>query len=292
MPGSPAAVDSPAQNPDEAPIGLLAGSGALPAALARAARRSGVRVIAAGFRDLTDATLADEVDALSWHSLGAVSELLSEWRAAGVHRALMAGKVPKTLLIRDAEQLHLDALARDTLSRLSDRRDDSILAAVAALLQTHGITLSAQAELIPELLAGSGVLGRIEPTASQRADIAFAWPIAKATSGLDIGQSVVVSGRAVLAVEAIEGTDAAIRRGGELGGAGICVVKVAKPDQDPRFDLPAVGLDTLRCLAEVGGQVLAVEAGRTLLLDLGELTEFADRHGIALVGVPESGPAR
>lgn len=291
MTSSPVAARLSVQGPASEPLGLLAGGGGLPAALARAARRSGKKVLAAGFPDLTEASLAEHVDTLSWHALGAISELMAEWRGAGVRDAMMAGKVPKTLLIRDAGSLSLDATAREAISKLADRRDDSILLAVVELLEANGITLRPQAELVPELLAAEGVLGQQKPTSAQSADIAFAWPIAKAISGLDIGQSVVVSGRAVLAIEAIEGTDAAIRRGAELGGAGACVVKVAKPDQDPRFDLPAVGLETVRVLAQVGAGVLAVEAGRTLLLDLAELTQLADRHGIALVGIPSEGPA-
>jgi DUF1009 family protein len=272
------------------PLGLLAGGGGLPAALARAARRGGRRVLAAGFPDLTEPGLSDHVDALSWHRLGAIADLLSEWREAGVSDAMMAGKVPKTLLVRDGESLALDATAREAISKLADRRDDSILGAVAGLLEANGITLRPQAELVPELLAREGVLGKVQPTAEQRADIAFAWPIAKATSGLDIGQSVVVLGGAVLAIEAIEGTDAAIRRGAELGGPGVCVVKVAKPHQDLRFDLPAVGLETLRVLAAAGARSLAVEAGRSLLLDEARLTQLADEHGIALLGIPAEGP--
>ena len=291
MTSSPVAARLSAQGPASEPLGLLAGGGGLPAALARAARRSGKKVLAAGFPDLTEASLAEHVDTLSWHALGAISELMAEWRGAGVRDAMMAGKVPKTLLIRDAGSLSLDATAREAISKLADRRDDSILLAVVELLEANGITLRPQAELVPELLAAEGVLGQRKPTPAQSADIAFAWPIAKAISGLDIGQSVVVSGRAVLAIEAIEGTDAAIRRGAELGGAGVCVVKVAKPDQDPRFDLPAVGLETVRVLAQVGAGALAVEAGRTLLLDLAELTQLADQHGIALVGIPPEGPA-
>ena len=272
------------------PLGLLAGGGGLPGAVARAARRQGKRVLAAGFPDLTEPGLEADVDSLSWHPLGAVSSLLSEWREAGVRDAVMAGKVPKTLLVRDAHRLSLDDVARDAIEALADRRDDSILLAVVRLLETHGITLRAQAELVPELLVEEGVLGAVSPTAAQRADVGFGWPIAKAISGLDLGQSVVVRGRAVVAVEAIEGTDATIVRGAELGGPGCSVVKVAKPEQDPRFDLPAVGLETLRVLAEGRAGLLAVEAGRTLLLDRQEALRFADRHGIALVGIAPDGP--
>lgn len=279
-------------SPIEGPLGLISGGGGLPEALARAARRRGIEVLAAAFPGLTDPSLEQHVDRISWHALGAVSDLLEHWRLAGVRHAVMAGKVPKTLLVRDQASLGLDAVARQLLSGLDDRRDDSILRAVAAALDAAGISLREQAELVPELLAGEGRLGRVEASVEQRADIAFGWPIAKAISALDVGQSVIVSGGAVLAVEAIEGTDAAIRRAAELGGKGACLVKVAKLRQDPRFDLPAVGPATIESLARAGAGVLAVEARRTLLLDRPQLIRSADERGIALVGVPPEGPER
>jgi hypothetical protein len=133
------------------------------------------------------------------------------------------------------------------------------------------------------------VLGRVQPTTAQRADVAFAWPIAKALGALDVGQTVVVEGGAVLALEAIEGTDEAVRRGCALGRGGACVVKVAKPSQDPRFDVPAVGLETLRVLREGGGAILAFEAGATLVLEREALVAEADAAGIALLGVADAG---
>lgn len=142
-----------------------------------------------------------------------------------------------------------------------------------------------QAELAPELWAGEGTLGRVEPTPEQLADVAFGWPVAKALGEVDVGQTVVVKGRAVLAVEAIEGTDAAIRRGCALGEEGACVVKVAKPGQDPRFDVPAIGLATIRSLVEGKASLLAVEAGRTVVLEREALLREADARGIAVVGV-------
>ena len=273
------------------PLGLIAGAGGLPAALARAAKRRGLEVVAAGFPGLTDPALEEHVDVLSGYALGAVAELLEQWRSSGVRDAVMAGKVPKTLLVRDAARLGLDALARDVVTALPDRRDDSILCAIANVLEREGIALRPQAELVPELLAGPGPLGCVEATAAQWADIAFGWPIAKAVSGLDIGQSVVVLRGAVLAIEAIEGTDAAIRRAAALAGGGVCVLKVSKPDQDPRFDLPAIGLGTLEVLIETRAGVLAFEADRTLLLDRSAVVAAADAHGIALVGVSSAGPS-
>jgi hypothetical protein len=159
-------------------------------------------------------------------------------------------------------------------------------------IASEGIEFPPQTDLLPELFGGEGVLGGATPGPEQWADVGFAWPVAKAIGGLDIGQSVVVKDRAVMAVEAIEGTDEAIARGAALAGPGCCVVKVAKPSQDPRFDLPTVGLDTLQALVEARAAVFAFEAGRTVLLDPDAVTAAADEHGIAVVGIGPGGPGR
>jgi hypothetical protein len=197
----------------------------------------------------------------------------------------MAGKVPKTILFGDPRRLRPDATALALLGRLRDRKDDSILGAVAQLLEAEGFRLLAQTAVAPELVAPRGPLGSVEPTPEHWQEVRFAWPVARALGRLDVGQSVVVRHRAVMALEAIEGTDEAIRRGGALGGPGCCVVKVAKPGQDPRFDVPTVGLRTLRTLVEVKGALLAVEAGATLVLGRGAVAAEADAAGIPVVGV-------
>jgi len=200
---------------------------------------------------------------------------------------VMAGKVPKSALVARPASLGLDDQARRLLARLPARGDGALLAAVAAFLAGRGIELLDQTALVPELLAGAGRIGRTRLPGACRADIAAGWPIATALADLDVGQTVVVKGGAVLAAEAIEGTDAAIRRVGELG-RGASVVKVAGTRADRRFDLPAVGPETARAAAEVGIAALAFEAGRTLLLDRDALVAIADAHGIALVGLPRS----
>ncbi|HTF34091.1 MAG TPA: UDP-2,3-diacylglucosamine diphosphatase LpxI [Myxococcota bacterium] len=266
-------------------LGLIAGRGRFPIDLARAARRRGGRVVAVAFHGDTEAALADEVDELHWLHLGELETLIARFRAAGARQAVMAGKVLKTSLFGDLARLKPDARAIALIAGLRTRSDDSILGAIADELAGEGITLLPQAALVPELLAGEGTLGAIEPTSAQRGDIAFGWPIAKALGALDVGQTVVVRERAVLALEAIEGTDAAVARGAALGGPGASVIKVAKPRQDPRFDVPAVGLGTLAALAEGKVAVLAVEADRTFLLDRAELLREADRHRIAVLGI-------
>lgn len=270
-----------------APLGLIAGDGRFPRELARAARAEGRKVVAIAFRGITDPGLESEVDELRWQALGELQAALDFLRERGALEAVMAGKVSKIHLAGGVEALRPDARAARLLGTLSDLNDDTILGAIADELEREGIRISPQAALVPNLLAGEGVLGRVDPTPSQWDDIRFGWPIAKAIAGLDIGQTVVVHDRAVLAVEALEGTDEAIRRAGKLGRPGLCIVKVAKPDQDPRFDLPAVGLETIECAAGAGAAVLAFEAGSTLVLDRPELIRRADEAEIALVGVAE-----
>lgn len=271
-------------------LGLIAGDGRFPAEIARAARDRGSRVLAVAFRGLSDPSLASEVDALHWLHLGEVEKLLAILAEAGVRDLVMAGKVSKDHLYRDRALLRPDRRALEILAALPDQRDDAVLGALATALEAEGLTLHSQAELAPGLVAGPGVLGACSPSAAQRADISFGWPIAKAIGTLDIGQTVVVEQGSVLAVEALEGTDAAIRRGGRLGTGGACVVKVARPGQDLRFDLPVIGLGTLAAMVEAKASALAFEAGSSLILDREELLRRADEQQIALVGFAAGGP--
>ena len=271
-------------------VGLIAGLGRFPLEVARGARRRGHRVVAVAFRKLSDPALASEVDALTWVYLGELERIFAVLREAGVEEVVMAGKVPKTLLWKDPSAFRPDPRALALLKRLADRKDDSILGSVAEAIEEQGFAVRGQADLAPELWAPEGPIGKIPLTEEQRRDIAFGWPIAKAIGNLDIGQTVVVRGRAVLALEAIEGTDAAIRRGCALGGKGASVVKVAKPKQDPRFDVPTVGPDTLATLIECGAGALAVEAGRTVILDREAVARGADEHGISVVGIDDERP--
>lgn len=272
-------------------LGLIAGDGRFPHEIARAARGHGRRVHAVGFHDLTTASLADEVDALCWLELGQLDALLDSLQSAGVRDAVLAGKVSKRHLFDSSHRLLPDARALALLAGLPDRSDGAILAALADWLESEGIVLRPQCELVPELVPGPGPLGAFAPTPRQLADVAVAWPIARVLASCEVGQCVVVRDGAVLAVEAIEGTDAAIERGGRLGGPGACVVKVARPRQDPRFDLPAIGPDTLASLLAVGAGVLAFEAGSTLVLERERLVKEADAAGVAIYGVPAGGPA-
>lgn len=273
-----------------APLGLIAGDGGLPRAVARAARASGREVAAVGFPDVTEPELADEVARIAWLSPGQVGAALAFLVESGVGEAVMAGKVSKAGLL--AGRLTLDDRGRELVAGLADLRDATVLAALASALEAEGIALLPQAGLVSELLAPEGALGRVVPTPEQLRDVAFGWPIARQIAGMDVGQTLVVHERSVVAVEALEGTDETIRRAGKLGRSGLCIVKVARPEQDPRFDLPAIGLGTLEVAALSGVRVVAIEAGRTVVLDREAVVARADASGIALIGVPAGGPAR
>ena len=268
-----------------APLGLIAGRGRLPFELARAARSGGRRIAAVALEGFAEPGLGEAVDDLASLPLGQLERLFGFLRERGVKQVVLAGKVPKGVLYEAPERVRPDARAAALLASLRDRKDDSILLAFAGALEAEGFELLPQADLAPELLAEEGVLGAVAPAPAQLADLAFGWPIAKALGALDVGQTVVVEGRAVLALEAIEGTDEAIRRGTSLGRGGACVVKVAKPQQDARFDVPTVGLATVRALAAGRAALLAVEAGRTLLLEREAMLREADAAGIAVLGV-------
>lgn len=270
-------------------LALIAGAGELPLAFACAVRARGAAVHAIGLHALSDAALGGVASSCTWLHLGEFERMLDALRAAGAERVLLAGKVPKAFLWQRRDALRPDARATGFLASLRDRKDDSLLGAVADLLAAEGFALASQLDVAPGLVGQAGPLTARPPTDLEWADIAFGWPIARALGGLDVGQSVVVQGRAVLALEAIEGTDAAIARGLAFAERGrpACVVKVAKPGQDARFDVPVIGPETVRALAAGRGSALAYEAGRTLVLGRAEIAALADAHGVTVVGVEE-----
>jgi DUF1009 family protein len=270
------------------PIGLIAGDGTLPGEIARAARAKGRDLVAVAFPQITEPQIDEDALRVEWLNPGQLGAALRFLRDAGVREAVMAGKVSKAGLL--AGGVELDDRARALIAGLVDLGDATLLSAIAKAIEEEGISLRPQAELVPDLIAGPGALGRVRPTPEQWLDVRFAWPIARTVASLDIGQTVVVHDRAVVAVEALEGTDEAIRRAGRLGRPGLCIVKVARPEQDLRFDLPAVGPGTLEVAAEAGAVIVAIEAGQTLVLDREAVVEQANRAGIALVGVPAAGP--
>lgn len=264
-------------------LGLIAGNGELPIAVAVEARGQGYSVHAVGLEPLAEKALAEVVDDIRWVNVGRLGEVIDYFKKAGVTEAVMAGKVPKTLLYKS--RITPDLRAIKLLFTLRDRSDDAILLAITKELEKDGIRLLNTTAFTNAMLTPEGVLTDTRPSENDWKDIAFGWKIAKEIGRLDIGQTVVVKNQAVMAVEAIEGTDEAIRRGGRLAGEAAVVVKVSKPQQDMRFDVPVVGIDTLRSMMEVNARVLAVEAGNSIFLQKAKMIREADASGIAIVGV-------
>jgi DUF1009 family protein len=266
-------------------IGIIAGGGQFPLLFARAVRRHGLKVYAAAHQGETDQTLADQVDALQWIRLGQLGKIIDFFKKEGVTKTVFIGSITKTNIFRDVRP---DLKGLGLWNKIDIKQDDSILRAIADRLAKDGIEVVASTSYVPELLFPQGILTRKKLTKEQKNDIVFGWKIARAMGGLDIGQCVVVRNQTVLAVEAIEGTDAAIRRGGTLGKEKAVVVKLKKPNQDLRFDLPAVGEKTIISMLEVKAAVLAVEAGYALFFDRESVIKAADAAGIVVVGVSES----
>jgi len=265
-------------------IGLLAGGGQFPLLFAEAARARGRRVVAIAHVNETSVELEEKADITYWVKLGQLGKIISHFHREGIEEAVFAGTITKTRIFRDV----LPDLKGLTLwNKIDTKLDNSILCAVAAALEEEGIRVLASTCYLDHLFFPQGILTRKKPSASQMEDIRFGWAIAREVGRLDIGQCVVVRDRTVLAVEAMEGTDATIRRGGELAGSGAVVIKLKKPDQDFRFDLPATGEKTIETLASVKGAVLAVEAGQSLLFDKQAMIQAADRAGLVVIGLAE-----
>jgi DUF1009 family protein len=261
-------------------IGLIAGNGALPRLFARAARAKGVEVVAVGHVGETDPELASEVERLDWVKVGQVARIERLLREQGVSEAVLAGGFSR---MRAVQQMRPDLGLFRIASRLRSFRDDALLRAAADEFESAGIRIVAPTELLREILAPEGHLAGPQLDAGQERDVLLGEEVATLLGRADVGQTVVVKNGHVLALEAVEGTDACIRRGAELGGPGVVVVKRSKPEQDERFDLPAVGPGTLEVLRSVGGRVLAIEAGKTLLLEGDRLLGLANEAGITLV---------
>lgn len=263
-------------------LGIIAGYGEIPVLMAREAKAKGMEVIAIALKGMTSPYIEKEVDRIYWVEVGQLGKLIKTLKKEHINKAVMGGKVRKNLMFAGIKP---DLRALGLWVRLNDRKDDSILVAVASELENEGITLQKATQYLSGYMAEAGVLTKRRPTGKIKKDIEFGWLIAKEIGRLDIGQTVVVKDRAVLAVEAIEGTDEAILRGGRLGRGGVTVVKVSKPNQDMRFDVPVVGLDTMKALLEAQVVALAIEAGKTIMINKEELIRIADREGIVIVGL-------
>ncbi len=263
-------------------VGLIAGKGQFPLLFAQAAKRRGVAVMAVAHRGETDPRLEALVDRLNWVYVGQLGKIIRLLKAAGVRQAVMAGGISRGRLF---SQFRPDLKSLSLIRRVGGGHDDRLLRAVAAELEAEGIAIAPSTLFLDDLLATKGVLSRRPPTPEEVLDLEFGFQVAKEIGRLDLGQCVVVRRQVVVAVETIEGTDETIRRGGRLAGPGTVVVKVSKPDQDLRFDVPAVGRDTLAVMREVKAAVLAVEAGKTLIFDRDEMLKLANQAKIAVVGL-------
>jgi DUF1009 family protein len=265
-------------------IGLIAGSGQFPVLFSQAARRLGLQVYAIAHIGETNPRLEGVVDDLKWVKLGQLKSVIRFFKDHSVRDAAMAGAITKTKMFVDVRP---DLRALKLLTTVDHTLDDGILRAFADELEKEGIAIRASTFLVPELLAKKGCWTRRKPSRSEMTDVRFGWRIVKEIGKLDIGQTLVVRDRSVMAVEAIDGTDATVRRGGRLGREKTVVVKASKPNQDLRFDMPAVGVDTVKTMAEVKASVLAVEAEKTIVFDREEMVRLADQKKIAILGVEE-----
>jgi DUF1009 family protein len=267
-------------------LGLIAGNGRFPFLVLEAARRAGhqVTIVALkeeAFPELEIEAARPPVAALHRVSLGKLGTWVGLLEAAGVTHAVMAGQVKHTKLFSDIVP---DLTAISLLTRIKAKNTDAIIGAVGDFLRERGIELVDSTAFLTPLMAREGVLTRRGPDAEQQADLEFGYRIADMIAGLDIGQTIAVKSKAVVAVEAMEGTDQVIGRAGQLAGAGVTVVKVAKPNQDMRFDVPVVGVATIHAMQAAGAVVLSVDAGKTLMIDGDAIVAAADAAGIAIVG--------
>jgi DUF1009 family protein len=262
-------------------LGIIAGNGVYPQLLADGARKAGVeKIVAAGFTGETDPLLRQHVDVLEWMRVGQLGRLLKFFRVQEIHHAIMAGQIaPKNLF-----DLRPDMKALMLLAKLKQRNAESIFAAIANELATLEVDLLPATTFLEDLLAHSGLIAGPKLSVREQEDVELGWRVAKEIARLDIGQTVIVRNGTIVAVEGLEGTNEAIRRGGALARDGAAMVKVAKPNQDMRFDVPVVGAETIRAATEAGLRVIAVEAGKTLFLQHDEVVDLASAASISIVG--------
>jgi len=264
-------------------IGLIAGNPNFPLLFAECDRKKGVSVVAIAIKGDTSRKLKKLVDKIYWLGLDEFSKMFDIFKAEGIREVVMAGQVSPFRLF--SKEINKDPQLKEILQNLKNKKADSLFGAVAKKLEENGMKLLDSTSFIEEHLPKKGALTLKEPDFSGWEDVYFGLELAKAIGLLDIGQTVAVKEKAIVAVEALEGTDNLIRRAGKIGKAGITVVKVSKPKQDMRFDIPVVGLNTVKNLIKVKASCLAFEAGKTLFLDRKESLALADKSGLAIVAV-------
>ena len=277
-------------------IGILAGWGNYPLVVARTLRAQGCRVVGLGVKDHVDPAFIDLCDEYRQIGVAQLGTAVRFFRRHDVTRATMAGKLHKTLIFEKflwlkhlPDWLFLKTFYPHFITKTRDRKDDTMLGTIVDAFGKQGIEFAPATDFAPELLVQEGLIAGRPLGHAQRKDIEFGWQLAAEMGRLDVGQSVCVQGRAVLAVEAVEGTDECIRRAGKLCPAGgFTVVKIAKPQQDMRFDVPTIGAGTIETMFEAGGRVLAVQAGKTILLDRDRIATLAARYGIQIVSLSKA----
>lgn len=264
-------------------IGLIAGGGQFPLLVAKGAAAQGNRVVAVFFKGHSNLEVEEYAAESVELMLGQLNKLISFFKKNGVSKVVMAGTInkPKALDVRP------DWRAAKLLFKLATKGDDVLLRAVTREFESEGMEVVGPHEYAPELLTPEGFLTKRRPNEMEKSDLIFGWNTARELGRLDIGQCVIVREGIVAAVEAIEGTDAAVKRGCELGGKGCCIVKVFKPGQEGRVDMPSTGLKTIQGMKELGATCLGVEAGKSLFFDLDASVKFADKHGITIVGLTQ-----
>lgn len=264
-------------------IGLIAGSKKFPLLFSRAAKEKNYYIVALAIKRDASPRLRKIVDKIYWIGLDEFSKVFEIFKREGITRIVMAGQISPYRLF--SKEINKDAALKELLAGIKDKRADSIFGAIAEKLKESGFDLLDSTTFIEDLLPKKGVLTNSNPSAAAWEDIYFGLQLAKQIAFLDIGQTVAVKNKAIVAVEALEGTDNLIRRAGRIARGGIVIVKVSKPKQDMRFDIPVVGLNTVKHLAKAGAACLAIEAGKTLFIDKEEALKLADKRGISIVAV-------
>ena len=264
-------------------IGLIAGNRKLPLLFCEAAKKRGYYVVAVAIKGDASPKLKNLADKIYWIGLDEFRSLCEIFKNEGIDKVIMAGQISPGRLF--SKEIDKDEGLKSLFATIKDKKADTIFLAIAEKLKESGLTLLDSTTFIKELLPGKGTLTQNEPGFQEWEDVYFGLELAKAIAYLDIGQTVAVKARAIVAVEALEGTDNLIRRAGQIACGGITVVKVSKPKQDTRFDMPVVGLNTIASLIRAGGRCLAIEAEKTIFIDKEESIKLADKKGIAIVAV-------
>lgn len=264
-------------------IGIVAGAGKLPIIFADIAKQRGDKVIGIGIKGITSTEIDGHVDKFIWFELGAFQKMLFTLLSNRINKVVMLGKIRKDLFFRNAEGFDDDTKA--ILGKLSDNRDYSILNKASELMGKFGVEVMDPTSYLRDLMPSRGIITKRPPTKEESVDIDYAKAVASELARLDIGQTVIVKNKTVIAIEAIEGTDEAIARAGNLSKRGFVVVKAARPNQDMRFDIPLVGLETVEAIIKAGGTALAIEADKTFLIDREDIVTLADGKGLSIIVV-------